>query len=180
MEETEDRGSRRNPALFAITEDNGWLVIWAEAADYVTRSRAELASAGGEAIGWYFWDDECQSGVSGYANGQLRWSVEHDQPKTGAYDYIVEGEPPPPFAEIAARLQKAQAEEDDDASTNHVCEVAFELAEALTGFGRDFPVGGGVIDIESWTRLQPVGEPKAPETSAKPGLLQRLFGAKGR
>lgn len=104
----------------------------------------------------------------GYKADGSAWSVIHDC--NADEDLQVEGNPPAPFAAIAAELRAKQEETTE--WVDYVFDVPMELVKALSGYrcDRDFELG----PEPEFTPLQ--RKRTAPVLKSGPGFFARLFG----
>jgi hypothetical protein len=118
-----------------------------------------LASAGGLALGCEVEEHVMFSRLRAFRDGASAWAVTHD-PDVDVRGAAVEGEPPPPFADLRAALGAEQAE-DDSGQVDHMFDLPFRLGQQLCGYVHDepFPV--------AWTILEPSRRGREAEAAAR-------------
>jgi hypothetical protein len=144
----------------------GWLVFVADDMGLDLNRLQALAAADGLALGCEIEEHVMFSRLRGFRGGAQIWSVAHD-PDVDPRDVSVEGAPPPPFADLRARLAAEQAE-DDDPQIDYMFDLPPRLSEQLCGYAHDrlMPV--------VWSILEPARRGRSPEA---PPRLPKAFGS---
>lgn len=128
----------------------GWTVIVSAEFGLDLDRLLPAASAAGTALGCEVSEVVMFSRLRSYEDGRLALAVTHD-PEKDVAGLEVEGEPPPPFAEIRMQQAALKAEAPDE-PVDFMFEAPPRLAKSLCGYITDEPLG-----LE-WTLLGPVRE----------------------
>lgn len=116
----------------------GWLVLVTDDIGLDLDQLQAVAAADGLALACEIEEHVMFSRLRGFRGGAQIWSVVHD-PDDGARDVSVEGEPPPPFADLRATLAAEQAE-DGDPQVDYMFDLPIRLGEQLCGYTHDRPM----------------------------------------
>lgn len=175
LEEAGETGAWIDFDLSGGEMPGGWVVVVTPYGDLPARPLLEALSANGEVLACEVHEGVMHSRAQGFSAGRFVWSVEHDVGrKAGIYDLTPEGEPPPAFAEIKARLVARQDEKGGkDAGTDYIFDGPAELVYALCGFRAD---GADMPDEPTMTSLEKAGGAAASGPGAGKSWLARLFG----
>lgn len=103
------------------------------------------------------------SRLQGWRAGARLWSVTHD-PEGGVEGLATEGDPPPEWADIAARLGARQAKELEP--VDHLFDGPLELGRKVCSFRPDEP------QANPWTLLAPAARSKGPRPSSLPAAIR--------
>jgi hypothetical protein len=129
----------------------------------LTRLQA-LAAEGGVALGCEIEEHVMFSRLRAFRGGAAAWSVTHD-PDVDVRGVAVEGDPPPPFADLRATLAAEQAT-DDSGEVDYMFDLPPRLGEQLCGYAHDrlMPV--------VWSILEP---PRRGRSAEAPPRLPKAF-----
>lgn len=141
----------------------GWLVLVSDDMGFDLDQALSLASADRLAVGCEMEEHVMFSRLRAFRDGALAWAVTHD-PDIDPHGVTVEGEPPPPFADMRAALSAEQA--GDDGGVDYMFDLPFRLGEQLCGYAYD------VMRPVAWTLLEP--SRRAREVDA-PARLPQAF-----
>ena len=142
----------------------GWLVFVADDMGLDLNRLPALAAADGLALGCEIEEHVMFSRLRGFRGGAQIWSVVHD-PDVDPRDVSVEGEPPPPFADLRVTLATEQAE-DDDPQVDYMFDLPPRLGEQLCGYTHD-----RVMPVV-WSILEP---PRRGRSAEAPPRLPEAF-----
>jgi hypothetical protein len=126
----------------------GWYVVVSGDFELIEADNMEAWSAGGRLVAAVVSEGAMNALAMEWRDGKQVWSVYHDGSE-GGDTLNVEGQLPPAFEPIRARLMAAQTRE--QGPVDHVFDIPLELAEAVTGFRHD-----RVSEEDGFTVLEPV------------------------
>jgi hypothetical protein len=112
---------------------NGWTVIVSTRYGRNLDKLLAEASMGGMAFICEAWDVVMYSAVRAHRDGRSAWAVTHD-PDKDRDGVTVQGEPPPQFADIRAKLA-AEAAAEPDEPVDWWFDAPVELAKSICGYG---------------------------------------------
>jgi hypothetical protein len=138
----------------------GWLVLVSSDMGLDLDRALPVASAGGLALGCEVEEHVMVSRLRAFRGGAPAWAVTHD-PDVDLRDVAVEGEPPPPFADIRAALAAQQAEGDDEA-VDYMFDLPSRLGQDLCGY-----IYNDLHPVV-WTILERARRTRAGETATQP------------
>lgn len=153
--EAETASDEFGSALACAVFPDGWLVLVSTGTEFDLDKALPLASADGLTLACEIEEHIMFSRLRAFQGGALTWAVTHDPEISGT---AVDGEPPPPFAEVRAALSAQQA--DEDQQVDHLFELPVRLGQALCGYSHDEP--HGVV----WTPLERRGKTRGGRTAA--------------
>ena len=158
---------------FCADLPGGWIVVWSNDYDYVTKALLAAASNGGEAVGWRVEEHVMVSDAWGFRDGTEIWSIFYDCEKHQSGGLAASGELPAEFAGILEVARAEQAEKDD---ADYVYDVPADVAAALCGFRYDqleFDWGA-----PAFTALRRLPSGGGRDTSKKESFFGKLFGGR--
>jgi hypothetical protein len=119
--------------LLGVQLPEGWYLVFANRCDYVDNAPLASLSRSGELITCSVEEHAMCSSASGWSNGRLAWSVEHDS-QQGLQHLDAQGDLPPVFAAVRDQLSAARAQRGD---ADYIFDVPVEVARSITGFRHD-------------------------------------------
>lgn len=176
LDEAEETGAWIEFDLCGGELPGGWIVVVGPYGELPPRADLEALSTKGEVLTCEIHEGVMCSMAQGFREGRLIWSVEHDvQSKGHGLSHLAaEGEPPPAFEEIKARLlAKQEAEGGEEAGVDYVFEAPAELVYGLCGFRAD---GANMANEPIMTELTRAGRSAPRPRAGSKSLLGWLFG----
>lgn len=139
----------------------GWIVLVADDMGLELDRLQALAAAGGLALGCEIEEHVMFSRLRGFRGGAQIWSITHD-PDVDPRDVSVEGEPPPPFADLRATL--AEEAGDGDPQVDYMFDLPVRLGQRLCGYTHDemMPVVWTILERARRSH-DPATPPRLPE-----------------
>lgn len=137
----------------------GWHIIVSASMDLDLDKALRGGSAGGLALGGEVEEHVMFSRLRAFRAGAAIWSVTHD-PDVDRRGVTLEGEPPPPFAELRRELA-AEQEQDEDDEVDYMFDLPPRLGQRLCGYTHD-----ELIPVV-WTILERANRKLAPEPPAR-------------
>jgi hypothetical protein len=164
-------GTRSAP-FSILTLPSGWTILFSEKFDFVTPERVLELSAKGWVVGCRF-DDKVtmESAIFAAKNGAEIWRVVH-APERGIMGLDVRGVPPVALTGIRERLERSEAEGEEDGSVDFMHDVAHELGLAVCGYRVD-------DEPSLFTGLRMASEPWPPVRRSLFSSLFRALTGKG-
>jgi hypothetical protein len=123
-----------NSPLSCAEFPGGWLVLVSTDMGLDLDAALPIASADGLALACEIEEHVMVSRLRAFHQGAPAWTVTHD-PDVDPRDVTVEGEPPPPFADLRAALAAEQA--DGDADVDYMFDLPPRLGGQLCGYAYD-------------------------------------------
>lgn len=148
-----------NAPLACAEFPDEWLVLVSTEMGLDLDQALPLASAGGLAMGCEMEEHVMFSRLRAFRGGAPAWTVTHD-PDGDLRDVAVEGEPPPPFADLRAALAAEQAE-DGDGQVDYMFDLPPRLGQKLCGYAYD------ELRPVVWTILEPARSARGPQVPAR-------------
>jgi hypothetical protein len=148
-----------NAPLACASFPDGWTVLVSGDMGLDLDRALPLASTGGLALGCEAEEHVMFSRIRAFRDGAPAWAVTHD-PDIDLRGAAVEGEPPPPFADLRAALAAKQAE-DDSGQVDYMFDLPVRLGQQLCGYVYDVPFP--VV----WTILEPSRSGRGAEAAPR-------------
>jgi hypothetical protein len=132
------------PDFSAAETPNGWYLIISNCSEQVAADEAmqRLSTAGVELVTCFVEEHVMYSSVTGWKDGQKRWSVIHNSQTRKKNHLETEGELPAAFQSILSGLTAQQEADAKKEGVDFIFDVPVELAQSLTGYRHDEDVPG--------------------------------------
>jgi hypothetical protein len=170
---TGEREEFAEAEISSVETPTGWYIIISNHTGQVASDEVmqKLSSSGCELVTCFVEEHVMMSGATGWKDGRMKWSVDHDCQK-GERHLDVQGEPTPEFPAIRdAWFAKTDPEVD------YIFEIPVETAKSITGYRHDENIPGLSGDV--FEVLERVSEQKASLQESSPekrSVFRRFFG----